>query len=128
MDNKLDLLRRLVDGYELLQASDGASVPIDGQGLYKAGQWVGCRLEGLMIEAREALQAAGYRLVALQDGRPIRALVQVVDGPALAGSPTAYCEVEGRVIWLVPGESVEFVEHVSAPVEDLVDFTGRPIF
>ena len=50
------------------------------------------------------------RLVALCDGRQVAAEVKLVGGAALAGSPTAYCVVDGRRVWVKPGESVEFVE------------------
>jgi hypothetical protein len=50
------------------------------------------------------------RQVLLADGRAVRADIQIIGGAALAGSPTAYCEVDGRRVWVKPGESVEFVE------------------
>lgn len=110
MDSKLDLLRRLLDAYELLLNSDGASAPIDGQEAFTAGGWVGHRLQGLMQETEAVLQRAGYRLVVLQDGRVVRAVVHLLGGAAMVGDATAYVNFGGRTVWVKPGESCEFVE------------------
>jgi hypothetical protein len=48
--------------------------------------------------------------VLLKDGTVHRVAVHVIGGAALIGEPTAYAWIGGRFYWLVPGESVEFME------------------
>ena len=46
------------------------------------------------------------------DGVALRCEVFVVGGACMVGDPTAFCWRDGRRVWVVPGESVAFVEAV----------------
>jgi hypothetical protein len=50
--------------------------------------------------------------VLLMSGKVVRAKVLVVTGACLVGDPTAFVEINGEIIWVKPGESVDFVEVV----------------
>jgi hypothetical protein len=49
-------------------------------------------------------------LVLFRDGTKSRLPVYCCSGAALIGQPTAYVIRRGQLIWVVPGQSVEFVE------------------
>lgn len=53
---------------------------------------------------------ARKRLVLFADGVSTMVPVYVYQGAALVNQPTAYTYRSGRLTWLVPGQSVEFVE------------------
>jgi len=61
------LLRNLVADYRILQRTEGARTPIDAQGIYTAGHWLGSRMEGTIIEAEHTLEGAGVALITLDD-------------------------------------------------------------
>jgi hypothetical protein len=50
------------------------------------------------------------KTVLFQDGTAGRFHVYVYGGACLKGDPTAYVMRDGRMVWVVAGESVEFVE------------------
>jgi hypothetical protein len=49
-------------------------------------------------------------LVLFRDGKSAMAQIYIYGGACLAGDPTAYVIRHGEMIWVKPGESVEFVE------------------
>jgi hypothetical protein len=48
--------------------------------------------------------------VLLKSGKIVRAYVEIATGAALIGDPTAFVKLKNKIVWVVPGESVEFVE------------------
>jgi hypothetical protein len=52
----------------------------------------------------------GKKLVLFLDGRSGAFRVYVYGGACLAGQPAAYVIRGGGLVWVRPGESVEFVE------------------
>jgi len=52
----------------------------------------------------------GCHTILFADGRTARLPVHIYLGAAMVGEPTAYTEINGRVVWLEPGESVPFVQ------------------
>ena len=51
-----------------------------------------------------------FATILFKNGQTGRHGVRVYQGACLVGQPTAYTIINGELIWLVPGESVEFVE------------------
>lgn len=50
------------------------------------------------------------RTVLFLDGTMARLPVFVYAGACLDGDPTAYVYRNGKMTWVIPGESVEFIE------------------
>ncbi len=48
--------------------------------------------------------------VLFKDGTASRCMVFIWQGACLVGDPTAYVIRNGEMVWVVPGESVSFVE------------------
>ena len=60
-------------------------------------------------EAKEtAMKSTG--LVLLKNGQMVREFIYPYAGACNVGDPTVYCIRFGNVIWLTPGQSVEWVE------------------
>lgn len=51
-----------------------------------------------------------FRSVLFKDGSMGRHIVQIYQGACLVGDPTAYVYRGSNMVWVVPGESVEFIE------------------
>jgi len=49
-------------------------------------------------------------LVLFLDGSMARMVVYIYGGSCIAGQPTAYVLRDKRLVWVKPGESVDFVE------------------
>ena len=49
-------------------------------------------------------------LVLLKNGQMVREFIYPYAGACNVGDPTVYCIRFGNVIWLTPGQSVEWVE------------------
>ncbi len=56
------------------------------------------------------IQFSSLHACLLRSGAVIRAQVYIYSGPCLIGQPTAYVVHNGTTIWVIPGESVAFVE------------------
>lgn len=52
----------------------------------------------------------GRKLVLFKNGTSGRFYVNFYLGACMAGDPTAYIVVDGKMVWVKPGESVEFIE------------------
>ena len=52
----------------------------------------------------------GVRTVFFLDGVSSRCQVFLTSGPALVGQSTAFVLRDGVVVWVAPGESVDFME------------------
>jgi hypothetical protein len=52
----------------------------------------------------------GFHLVQFRNGQRGMFLIHLYHGACFAGDPTAYIVYGGGVVWLRPGESVEFIE------------------
>lgn len=50
------------------------------------------------------------KTVLLKDGNLIRTIVWQYAGGAMVGDPTAYIMLGGRMVWVRPGQSVDFLE------------------
>jgi len=51
--------------------------------------------------------------VKFQDGTSASKEIYLYVGACFVGDPTAYCIHRGQITWIVPGESVAFVEHIA---------------
>lgn len=56
-EDPADIITALVEAYDILQGTDGASTALDCSGTYTAGQWVADRLIGPIDRAREFLNS-----------------------------------------------------------------------
>lgn len=56
------------------------------------------------------MRSDGRKLVLFRDGRLGRYVIHLYGGACFIGDPTAYIIVNGNIVWIKPGESVEFVE------------------
>lgn len=56
-EDPADIITALVDAYDTLQGTDGATTALDCSGTYTAGQWVADRLIGPIDRAREFLNS-----------------------------------------------------------------------
>lgn len=46
----------------------------------------------------------------MKSGKTITARIHFYTGACLVGDPTVYANVDGFVVWVVPGESVDFMQ------------------
>lgn len=55
------------------------------------------------------------KTILLKSGKVIKQYVEISTGPAFVGDPTAFVRHEGRIVWVVPGLSVDFTEAIPQP-------------
>ena len=48
--------------------------------------------------------------ILLKTGSVVRKQIHIVGGACFAGEPTAFVVLYGKTVWVVPGQSVEFME------------------
>lgn len=71
------------------------------------------------------LNFAKSQMVLFADGCSAMTQVFVYGGACLAGDPTAYVLRHGRMVWVKPGDSVEWVEAVAEPAFDWNKMANR---